>query len=290
MADSQTVVLFPTSAHVMRAEKLLKRAAVACRLIPVPVDRERWDFGMVQGSPVQYLYLQPVHHNPTGQSMSPADREHLLNLAARHGTTVIEDGGDALLFRERSLLKDLPPDSVIHVGSFSKYILPGLRVGWVAGPEKIIRTLRSMKLITDLHSPVLLQAVLHTLLQDPDLPDRISRHAAGLEKLRLHAFQQARDLLPDEVNILTGKGSSTLFILLPEGLSSRALARDLARRGILVTPGFHFYPVHPSPEAIRLALGRADREIIYSGLDLMSGIIEDHLRASPPGSPGLPPL
>src|SRR5713101_10125886 len=112
------------------------------------------------------VYCQPSAHNPTGLSMSAAARQQLVDLAVRHRLPIVEDGFDGTLFygeRPPAPLKALDASGlVIYIGTFSKILFPGLRIGWIVAPPEMIERLEMAKDLADIHtSPILQAAVFH---------------------------------------------------------------------------------------------------------------------------------
>ena len=152
-------------------------AALGARLIGVPLDDEgiRPDLlavAMERHRP-RVLYVQPTFHNPPTRVMSEARRREVLAIAARHRCLVVEDdwAGDLRFDGERlpSLWELDGGRHVLYVSTFSKKLLPGLRVGWVAAPPPVMERLLALKQVSDCGTSPLLKAALHAYLEEGGL-------------------------------------------------------------------------------------------------------------------------
>src|SRR5215468_12472834 len=111
------------------------------------------------------FYCQPSAHNPTGLALAPETARRLLEVAARHQVPIVEDGFDGSLFYGGAPTLPLKAVDrggvVIYIGTFSKILFPGLRLGWLVGPPPILERLQAAKQLADLHTSALIQAAVH---------------------------------------------------------------------------------------------------------------------------------
>ncbi|GIG62096.1 GntR family transcriptional regulator [Longispora fulva] len=215
--------------------------AARARLVPVPLDGEgaRVDrLAAAFGDRPALAYLMPTFHNPTGTLMSAARRRRIGELAARHGVPVLEDNAYS------APLDDAPPPAplaayapadaaVLTVGSLTKSVWAGLRVGWVRAPTETAGRLARLKARTDLGSPVLDQALAARLL--PRLPDLAAAGAARARLRLAHLEGLLRDRLP-AWRWTPPDGGSALWVLLPD-TDARVFAQVALRHGVEVVPG-----------------------------------------------------
>ncbi len=260
------------------------------RSVSVPVTDEGWDMTALEQRHTNLVYIQPCHQNPTGRTMGKDDLDRIFHLVRRHSLTVIEDGGDAIFWGGEPLFRRLPRNSTVHIGSLSKFILPGLRIGWLTGPLPFVSAVRMLKGATDVHTSHLLQAVLHRLLHFPELTDAIHKEMEHQMEIWKRARNLAKRLLPDSVRIVSGEGSSWMFLYLPEGMTASHVVQDLLNRGVRVSVGSYFFAHRPAPEAVRLALGAMDPKSMEKGFQILGEVLEDRSRQSLTQTAGLPPL
>lgn len=223
------------------------------------------------------IYTVPEFHNPTGLTMPRARREALLELAAQHGIYVVEDSPYRhLRFEggEEPTLKSLDPGGVVlHVGTFSKLIAPGLRIGWVAASRDLVHRMSLLK--SDGGSSPLVQRLIVEFLAG----DAHAEHA----RLAQDTYRSHRDLmlqalqkeLPTFRTPHIPQGGYYLWLTLPPGLTDNVLAERAARFGVSIFPGSKFYaaqkggwPRNAPAEAnhIRLTFSHAGPQEIEEGV------------------------
>ncbi|GHO88509.1 aminotransferase-like domain-containing protein [Dictyobacter formicarum] len=215
--------------------------ALGARLIPIPVDQEGLRADVLQqalgtGLP-RLLYLTPTFHNPTGTLLSPARRRAVASLAKKFSFPVIEDNafadlniiGDVPL----SLASYAPGEAVLTLSSMNKLFWQGLRVGWIRAPEALITRLGRLKVIADLGTGSLTQAVALQLLKHVDEVKAI-RHQQLQDQLNL-VTTLLQEYLPDWM-WTTPSGGFFLWVCLPFGSASE-FAQIALRFAVVVTPG-----------------------------------------------------
>src|SRR3989441_9390404 len=219
--------------------------AYGAQLLPVPmvagglhVDHlER----LLERQSPKLVYCQPSAHNPTGLSMSAAARQRLVDLAVRHRLPIVEDGFDGTLFygeRPPAPLKSLDVSGlVIYIGTFSKILFPGLRLGWIVAPPELIERLEMAKDLADIHtSPILQAAVFHFCRQR--LLDRhqvrVLRESGRRRNALLAALARR---MPAGVTWTERQGGFSLLVTLPQGMDSLALLPQAVGGGAAVTSG-----------------------------------------------------
>ena len=132
--------------------------AAGAQLVPVPWDREGPSAEALEQVLARHrpklFYCQPTAHNPTGVTMSPEAARRVLDAAARHHVPVVEDGFDGSLYygdRRPLPLRALDRNGlVLYIGTFSKVLFPGLRLGWLVAPPPVVERLRAAKQLADL--------------------------------------------------------------------------------------------------------------------------------------------
>ncbi|MGD1147947.1 MAG: PLP-dependent aminotransferase family protein [Thermoanaerobaculaceae bacterium] len=182
--------------------------------------------------------LTPTLHNPSGAVMDLEQRVALLDLLRSRGTQVIEEFFDPALVSEGPVPPPLAAldHGVIAVGSFSKALFPGLRVGWVAGPSDVLEGIAAVKRAADLGGSPFLEAAAWTLCRRGVFEDQLQRLRSAA-RTRLAIVAQALSEAPPGVEWMTPRGGFSLLLTLPHGWSSRAVAARAAERGIWVLPG-----------------------------------------------------
>jgi DNA-binding transcriptional MocR family regulator len=220
------------------------------------------------------VYLMPERQNPTGITTSDARRQELLDAAMAAGALVVEDGFEqpeshlATLASRRS-------DRVVWLGTLSKDLVPGIRIGWIAADRRIVERLARVKRAADFQTPVPLQAAVAAFLRAGS--DRKARRGRAEEvALRVRDAVEALVRHLPEVSWWGGEGANPLFWLhLPEGVSGRRVAEAAAARGVGVAPGQDFDPAGEDRPNVRLSVSRVERRDIERGIALLAEAVRE---------------
>ena len=252
---------YPDSRHMVRL--------AGGRLHLLEVDRE----GAVPDSRLsqcQVAVLTPGHHCPTTAIMSTERRRTMRELTGQHGITVIEDDYDADMFQEGPVIPPLKSADnegrVIYIGSLSKVVAPGLRLGYVVASAPIIRELRVLRRIMLRHPPSNNQRALamfislgHYRAHLRRLSQALAERAAAVDRLLpLHLPHAAWQRAP---------GAASYWLEFPRGLDARALAAQAAAAGVLVEPGDVFFDAAERGRAtLRMGFSSIRTDRIEEGL------------------------
>jgi DNA-binding transcriptional MocR family regulator len=272
------------------------------RLVGVPIDSqgmvvEGLEAALARERP-KLLYIMPTFQNPTGTTLAPGRREVLVRLARHHEVPVIEDDFDGELYYDAPPpppLKSLPEsEAVIYIGTASKMLFPGLRIGWVAGADPVIRRLSRIKQVSDLSGSQLLQVALTRFAQTGELKRHmpIVRKAYRLRMERLLAALGKH--MPEGVSWSRPRGGLSVLVSLPPRLDAGDLLEESIARGVVFTPGRLFF-VNDGANHLRLSIGRTALEQVEPGVTRLGGVLRSALdRTGPPGrrerSAALPPV
>lgn len=218
-------------------------------------------------------YLTPSYHNPTGIVMSPAKRSAVLNLLMRYQIPVIEDGFNEELRYSGAHVAPLiatvgQGNGVIYIGSFSKVLFPGLRVGWVLGDKALIDNLESIKRARTIHTSTIDQSILYQYLLNGNFDKYVKK--ARMEYKRKYELTKAccEAHLP-EVQ-LTGDGGLHLFLTFPSDVNTRQLLEACTEHGVIFTPGDKFFIQEGTgTNTLRLGFSRVTDENIERGIQII---------------------
>lgn len=238
------------------------------------------------------LYVQPTFHNPTARVTSLARRREILALARAFGCPIVEDdwGGD-LRFEGPELptlhAMDRERRTVLYVSSFSKTLMPGLRLGWVAAPAPVLRRLVALKQVADCGSSPVLQAALARFIVDGDLRAHLgavrgayrARRDAMLESLAAH--------FPDEARWTVPQGGLFLWIALPEGFDTSELLVASRRAGVVFNRGDLFHADGGGVNTMRLSYASVDPERIDEGIRILADLVRARWEERGRGSQGV---
>ena len=274
-----TALLEPGDAVLVESPCYL--AALQCfafagaRVVPVPcdadgVDPEALDALVVEHAP-KLLYTVPTFQNPTGRTMPAERRAAVASVAARRGLWIVEDDpyGELRFEGERVpwiAAHEAVADRVVLLGSFSKVMAPGLRLGWLRAPAALRRACAVAKQAADLHTPTVNQLAAARYLADRDLDAHVARVAAAYGERRDAMLAGLPDALPEGSTLNRPEGGMFLWARLPAGYDTTALLRTAVTHDVAYVPGAPFYAGAPDPATLRLCFVTQTPEEIGEGL------------------------
>lgn len=205
----------------------------------IPVDEEGLVVEKLPGS-AKLVYVTPSHQFPTGVSMSLARRMALIEWAAKHGAAIIEDDYDTeFRYAARPLdsLQSLDPYGVVlYVGTFSKVLFPGVRIGFVVAPEPVRGALVAARQLTDWHGSLLTEAALARFIQDGHLARHIRKMRRVYAGRRQELISCLESELPDIMKLWPGAAGLHVAVALTRTHSAKAIADSAALEGVGVMP------------------------------------------------------
>ncbi len=201
-------------------------------MTPIPVDEEGVDVGALQATGADAVVVTPTHQFPTGVRLSARRRTALIEWADRGDRLIIEDDYDSELGRERiGALQGIAPDRVLYIGSASKRLTPGMRLGWMLPPSWLSWALISAKAIEDAGSEVAGQLALADFIARGDLERHLRRMRLRYRQRRAHLLRALARELPDW-RPSGAEGGLHTTVLLPEATDEPALLTAAARTGV----------------------------------------------------------
>lgn len=245
-------------------------------LAPIPprvgsgLDLERLD-ALCRRRPVRALYTMPTLHNPLGWVMSEPDRMRLAELAERYDFLIIEDGAYAFLAEPAPKpVFTHAPDRTVYVSGLSKSVASGLRVGFVAAPERLMPALERAIRVSTWNTPSLTVALACQWIDSgivDTLEDRKRKDAR-------HSQMLARRILRGG-SIIAHPTSYYLWLEMPDDLRADRVAADLERDGVLVTTAEPFSTTPNTPHALRLAIGSLSLDALADALHKVGRAVID---------------
>jgi 2-aminoadipate transaminase len=225
---------------------------------------------VAQAEGARFVYLLPNFQNPTGRTMSEARRAAVSAAAQRAALPIIEDNpyGDLWFDEAPPLpLTARNPEGCIYLGSFSKVLAPGLRLGFMVAPKSIYPKLLQAKQAADLHSPSFNQRMVSEVMKEGFLDRHVPTIRALYKRQRdamLAALARETQGLGLEYN--TPAGGMFLWARLPEGLSAVELLPQAVERGVAFVPGAPFYAGQGDPRTLRLSFVTASVDEIDTAI------------------------
>ena len=229
----------------------------------------------------RFMYLLPNFQNPTGRTMSEARRAALVAKADELGVPLVEDNPYGDLWFDQpppAPLTARNPEGCIYLGSFSKVLAPGLRLGYVVAPKAIYPKLLQAKQAADLHSPSFNQRLVAEVLKDGFLERHVPTIRALYKRQRdaMHAALE-RELASLGVTWSRPDGGMFLWARLPEGMNAIELLPEAVERNVAFVPGAAFYAEAPDARTLRLSFVTASPAQIDAGIKALADTVRARL-------------
>jgi 2-aminoadipate transaminase len=284
LADQGSRVLVETPTYLGALQAF---APMEPDVLGVASDAEGLDVSDLarQRSGARFLYVLPNFQNPTGRTMSEARRAALVQTARELALPLVEDNPYGDLWFDAPPPAPLAaryPQGTIYLGSFSKVLAPGLRLGYVIAPPAIFPKLLQAKQAADLHSPSFNQRIVSEVLRDGFL-DRHVPTIRALYKSQRDAMLAAlaREMRGLDVQWNTPQGGMFLWARLPAGVDAVTLLPKAVERGVAFVPGAPFYAGTPDPRTLRLSFVTASVQEIDAGMAALAATLRDELGRTP---------
>ncbi len=234
------------------------------------------------------LYTVPTCHNPTGVTQPEARRDELVRLAERHRFPILEDDWlGELVPGPRPLKARDPQGLVLFLGSISKVLVPGLRVGWLVVPTELFPVLLDLKCRSDLATNLPGQAAVHELLANGAYDRHVVTLRVALARRRRRVEQAIRDSFPEEARVLRPHDGMVLWVSLPGRVPARRILDRARAAGLDLAAGDAFDPTHSPLPGFRLSYAMAREAALAPAVHRLGGILKEELsggaaRVGPP--------
>lgn len=264
----------PTFLGNMQAMRLSQ-----AKLVPVQSDDEGMRMDALEKAIIDHkpkmLYTIPNFQNPTGKTLPLNRRQKIAQLAEQYGVVVAEDDPYRDLRYEGEHLPTIKAFDeaglVVYLGSFSKIISPGLRVGYLVGNGQIMRKCTIAKQSSDLHTANLNQAIIDVLLRENMLDTHIPEICKDY-KVQMEAMVQKTGGFPAGTLVTRPQGGLFVFVTLPEEINATQLLTKAVENGVAYVPGTYFYPDGGHHNTFRLNFSAATAEKIEEGMEKLQKI------------------
>jgi len=261
----------------------------------VPIDKDNMRMDLFEekmskltkrGDLPKIVYALPNFHNPAGVTMPEKSRKKLVDLASDYDFLVLEDDPYGELRYVGSHIRPIKSfddeGRVIYMGSFSKVLSPGLRVGWVLAEPEILKKLVIAKQSADVSANVLGQRIAHEYVVRGHIDPQIEKIKALYGRKLNTMLKGMNDFMPEGIRWLTPEGGMFLWVTLPEGMNSPDLLQKALSKRVAFVSGRAFYP---DPKdgfgTMRLNFTHPSDEMITEGLRRLGAVVDQELASRP---------
>jgi 2-aminoadipate transaminase len=281
-AGSRILVETPTYLGALQAFTPMEPVAVGVNSDDHGVDADDLRAKVGNGADkARLVYLLPNFQNPTGRTMTEARRAAVAQVAVESGLPIIEDNPYGDLWFDAPPAPSLSsrhPEGSVYLGSFSKILAPGLRLGYLVAPKTLYPKLLQAKQAADLHTPSFNQRVVAEVLKD----GFIERHVPtirALYKQQCEAMLAALDREMAGLGLTWNRpvGGMFLWVQLPKGLKAVPLLEKAVAKGVAFVPGFAFYAQDANESTLRLSFVTATVDQINTGMAALAAAIRESL-------------
>ncbi len=249
--------------------------------LPVPVDRQGLDpdrlASVLQRSEAKLLVVVPSFHNPTGMTLSKARRERILSLTRAHGVMLVEDDSYGDLRFAGSPIPGFRrmegAEHVIHLGTFSKSLAAGLRLGYAIAPQPVLDRLAPLQEVHSIALPTLSQAVVARFLDTGGFHQHVTRLRRALKARRDAMLEAIHAHFPEGTQATEPKGGMHLWVVLPEDASALELHKEALRNGLGFAPGPLFFVDGRGADCLRLNFSTHDPAVTKEGIARLGRLI-----------------
>lgn len=227
------------------------------------------------------IYVIPNFQNPSGRTWSLERRKKLLELAKKFDLPIIEDNayGEVRFEGERiPSIKSMDTEGrVIYMGSFSKILSPGLRVGWACADEDIILKYELVKNGLDLQSAELAQMQVNEFLNQNDLDEHISKINKVYKERRDLMIKTIDEEFPKEAKYFYPQGGMFIWVELPSHVNTRELLVKAIKKKVGFVPGGSFYPKGDVESSMRLNFSTMENDKIVEGIEILGKLLKENI-------------
>ncbi len=270
----------PTFLGNMQTLRVYQQKLVAVESDEQGVKLDQLENAVKQHHP-KLFYVIPTFQNPTGRTLAAERREPIAKMAEEYGFLVVEDDP----YRDlRYSGSPLPPikeydrsEHVVYMGSFSKIISPGLRVGFMIANEDIIAKCAIAKQGTDLHTANLSQAIVDLYLRRNLLAPHIAQVLPSYRD-KLNAMLSELETFPKGTRYTRPEGGLFIFVTMPEGFDAGAVFQEAVDRGVAYVAGTSFYPEGGHLNTLRLNFSNSTLAQIHEGMGLLRELFASKLQ------------
>lgn len=226
---------------------------------------------------IKFLYIIPDFQNPSGETLTLEQRRVLISLAGRYGFLIIEDSPYRELRYEGNsvpTIRELAPDVTVHLGSFSKIMAPGFRLGWMIAPEAVLDKVFVCKQALDLCPPVFDQHVAAEFMRSGMLDKNLKKTIRLYRAKRDLMLDMLRREMPDGVTWTVPQGGLFFFLTMPAGFDTVRFYDTALDAGVAYVAGSFFHTDGSGLNTMRLNFSFMSEDKIRDGIALLARLIK----------------
>jgi DNA-binding transcriptional MocR family regulator len=243
-------------------------------IVGVPMREDGMDLAIledvVKRTEISFVYTIPNFQNPTGITTSYEHRERLYTICLQHKIPIVEDGfeEDMKYFGKVALpIKSIDAGNiVIYLGTFSKALFPGLRIGWIAADKDCVSRLAAVKRFSDLTTSLFLQMILCEFLKRGHYDRQLRRLHRVFRRRMQVALSAMEEYFPSKVSWTHPVGGYTIWVRMPQKIGEIPLKNLMLQHGVIVSPGGYYFPEKKDSEYFRLSISCLDEQEIREGI------------------------
>jgi 2-aminoadipate transaminase len=240
---------------------------------------------------IKLIYAIPNFQNPTGRTLSGNRRPRLVELASQYGVPIIEDDPYGELRYEGEPLPTLKSldrdDSVIYLGTFSKILAPGFRLGWVIAGQAAIEGILHAKQPSDLHTGVAQQMATYYVARDGFVDGHVEHIKDFYRERRDVMLQALSEHFPRDAHFTRPAGGLFVWAELPQDIDTRELLLEAVANKVAFVPGQGFHPDHSGRNTMRLNFSNVPPEMLREGIARLGRCIASRLQRGPTPEPAI---
>ena len=259
------------------------------RFVEVPTDDEGMiledlEKALKENENAKFIYVIPDFQNPSGKTWSIERRKGLVELANKYNVAVVEDNPYGELRFEGEILPSLQhfdtEGRVIFLGTFSKILTPGVRLGWICAHPEVLTKFIMVKQGADLQSATTAQMEVDQLLEDYDIEEHIEKIKAVYKKRKDLMIKTMEEEFPEGVTWTNPQGGLFTWVVLPEHLNAREIAVKALEKNVAYVPGGAFFPNGGHENTFRMNYSNMPEDKIVEGIKRLGEVLREVVKTS----------
>jgi len=259
-------------------------SALRAKYVSVATDAEGMRMDALEGALIAHpeaklIYTVPDFQNPTGITLAADRRLRMVELAEQYDVMIIEDSPYFEIRFEGEFIPSIKSydksDRVIYLGSFSKTLCPGIRLGWVVASKAVIERYRVLKEATDFQAGTVAQYQAATFLADFDLDQHLVTSRNVYRGRRDAAFAAIEQTFPDDVSFTRPEGGYFIWVEAPGINATEMVVYAMNEIGVAYVPGESFYASEPRLDTLRLSYSQMTEDKIGEGIGRLGRLLKE---------------